>query len=166
MTTVEWNCRLQYKAFKASPPGRISLVSSRIVSEASWLNLGSGLAVVVDPRGAFCDLEATGNIEISNCQEMLTCETSKTCTDRIETRFRPEKIFWNLTASNDLVIRLSELSPVSWLQLGNNPLFLGVDGQNLRMILFQGVVDDPDGEQEAAWLESIETREKMGIPHF
>lgn len=156
---VIWSPTTQCRGFLASSTQVVSIVSSNLAEEALGRSVSGGLTVVTDTSGHFCDLELLLMPEY-RLRSPLLPQLSTTVCSPLETVLDPHsQVLWFLDKSSDyLAISLSQARVENWFDLGSGLLIIGTQAETiLSTVAFHGVVEDPAGKLEAAWLNEIES---------
>jgi len=155
---IIWSAKAQYRAFFEPASKVISLVSSNLAEEAVGRLVSGGLTLVVDNQDGFTDLELILNSK--HRQSMPAWEQQPTeIKDTLKTILPPDRtVSWQFNErSGDLLIYFTPSGSNYWFQIGSRPIFIGTeDREKISAIVFKGVVEDPNGELESAWLDQIE----------
>lgn len=153
-----WPKGLRLRAFYDPASHRVSLISDVLDDSAEGRIFADCLAVAFSPHGEFRDLEFNPGSASSaaagppNQQRKAVEEGAVVWLPEVS---RPILQLWPEEGGRAM-IRLTPSEPVGWVQLANTHVALGIaDGDVLVAIYMEAVTEDPDGREEARWLDCI-----------
>jgi len=161
-----WNGKDRYRAFCGAPNRKLSLVSSHISQASDGRTIGGIFLLVRDTEDRFCDFELT--LDPRFRKELLPLPNApKIAFEDLELEISDyDRVAWNHDQSKCLLqVAFCSVMPMRWVRLGENALWIGVDSNDyVAEIVCEGVLDDPSGEAESAWIDEIEGRAHAKLP--
>ena len=121
-------------------------------------SVSGGLTVVAAASGGFCDLELALMPEYRLPSPLLPQASTKVRRP-LKTVLEPHsQVLWFLDeTSGYLAISLTQARVEDWFEIGSG-LTIGTRAEGmLSAVVFHGVVEDPAGKLEAAWLDEVES---------
>lgn len=159
MLEARWDPARRYRCFVHRAIGLATIVSSVLSDKAQSRSVGP-LLIVLDPMGYVCDLELRlpGERGLIPTSEMRPQPPHQA--ERIGEPFATViDTAAAITVALDcdwLVIRLSEVATGHWYQLGDQRLYVSLEGDQLVALAMSEPTDDPDGKAEGSWLDELE----------
>jgi hypothetical protein len=155
---VIWSPTAQCRGFLALSRQVITVVSSNLAKEAVGKSVSGGLTVVVDSGGGFCDLELALRPEYRLPSPLLPQAPTKVRSPLVTILEPHGHVRWFLDESSGYVaISFIQARVENWFDIGSG-LTIGTRAEGmLTAVVLHGVVEDPAGKLEAAWLDEIES---------
>lgn len=147
-----------YKAYHDPQTGRIDVLASRYGTEGTALAPEPGLEIVVDEGEAICSiavqLDAAAPIvsglphRPAECLSAVDAEVEVVDDAHARWSFEPQL--------GVLVVAFDGVEPERWGRLGDNLIWLALDGEaRLAAVVVEGVSRDPGGRGQLAWLDEL-----------
>jgi hypothetical protein len=154
---LTWPADRQIRSFYDPVSHRLTMLSDVVSDEAEGRVYGNRLVIAIGAQGDFLDLEL-GAGPVNQGLAEAQCEAPAQVNEPVAV-WVPETEGPSIEAlpdSSALTIRLLPAEPERWVQLTSSGLLLGLlDEDVLAAIRVVGPVLDPNGENEAQWLDSI-----------
>ncbi len=153
---VCWSGGDLYKGYFDPESGWVDIVSSRPAEGGEAFTVGEGFSLGVDEEGLFCHLglAVTG----VPTESLLTRPSQVPVAFEAETEIAPSCLpKWAFDpAQGRLTLSFDGIHPEEWGRLGDNLLWLALDGEGrVGGLCFEGISRDPKGRAQAAWLEDV-----------
>jgi hypothetical protein len=156
---ARWDPARRYQTFVHRPLGMVTVVSSVLRDDAQGRTVGP-LLIVLDSNGYVCDIELRLPQESalipSSEMRPQPLEEAERISEAVTTTIDTEATIAVALDPDWLVVRLSEINPGRWHQLGEQPLYLSLEGDRLVALAAREPTDDSDGKAEGAWLDELE----------
>ncbi len=158
---IVWNPADTGRAFFAPSIRAVTHVSSNLSEGAGGVTLGGCLTVVADANARFCDLEVQLPEELRATEPVVVSRDERLREPLQSNLCRSARVTWFLDDSGSLSLQLVE-SPHPerrWFSWESGELLLAVDpSATVEALVLRGIVTDPDGALESAWLREVEAR--------
>jgi hypothetical protein len=167
---ITWRREREYASFLARSAGLLNLLSSHYSELAGAVEVGGSLSLVCDPLGEFCDLELLLDIAPESPDAPPAPSALREVPGAIRVLVETDAdVSWHAGPAGEVAIVIGQVGIETVVFALSDKVAIGVDMRwqgdhppelgRLALIRLRGVVEDPHGARQRAWLDAVYSRE-------